>query len=345
MADREPAAVVTREQVLAFRWAAHQLGRTRGTVADTALLDYGVQDTGPRGARWALANRGLIGYDDADVLLAWTIRVSPHLYRRADARAIAIATSPFDDTDAAKRIFDASKPLREAGVPVLEALATVAGHERDIVARPDGQGRPVDRADPAARRALRALVQPVPGDARLGGAVPHRRPPGRARARPRDLASGAAPHQGWPAADVQAVRRRGRAPVRRGAQLPPVLRPRAGHRRGEVPRLAPQRGARPLARRRRGRGGQRPAGRPRALVGAGRRPAGPARRRARSPASAGDVRLLGPYDAWVQLRDRETLVPDQAGPRTSGEPSAGRARWRWAASSSAPGGRRRRAAS
>ena len=45
-----------------------------------------------------------------------------------------------------------------------------------------------------------------------------------------------------------------------------------------------------------------------------------------SPASAGGVRLLGPYDAWVQLRDRETLVPTRTGRkdlwRTIGRPGA-----------------------
>jgi len=86
---------VSRDQVVAFRWRAHQLGRSAGggTLADTALLDLGVQDTGPRGARWALANRGVEGYDDADTLLAWTLRVSPHLYRRTDQVAVMVATT------------------------------------------------------------------------------------------------------------------------------------------------------------------------------------------------------------------------------------------------------------
>ena len=39
-----------------------------------------------------------------------------------------------------------------------------------------------------------------------------------------------------------------------------------------------------------------------------------------------DVRLLGPYDAWLQLRDRDTLLPDRARARdvwrTIGRPGA-----------------------
>ena len=36
-----------------------QLDRAHGSLADTAVLDIGVQDTGPDGARWALAIRGV----------------------------------------------------------------------------------------------------------------------------------------------------------------------------------------------------------------------------------------------------------------------------------------------
>jgi len=129
------SASVGRRNVIAFRWQAHQLDRGSGTLANTSMLDYGVQDTGPRGARWALANRGVTTYHETDTFLAWTLRGAPNLYRRSDARAIALATSPFDETDAAKRVFDASKPLKAAGVPVLEALATIAGHERTIVSK------------------------------------------------------------------------------------------------------------------------------------------------------------------------------------------------------------------
>lgn len=50
---------VTRSQVLSFLVRAQQLDRESGLLADTAALDLGVQDTGPDGARWALANRGV----------------------------------------------------------------------------------------------------------------------------------------------------------------------------------------------------------------------------------------------------------------------------------------------
>lgn len=124
--------------MLAFRSRQHQLGPQR-CDGDVALLDYGVQDTGPDGAAWALAVRG----GDADpeaTAWAWTLRGAPHAYRRSDLAAVAIATSPYSETDAAKRIFDASKPLKAAGIPVLDALKVVAGDLRALAAKPIVKG-------------------------------------------------------------------------------------------------------------------------------------------------------------------------------------------------------------
>jgi hypothetical protein len=149
------ATTVSRGQVLSFRWRAHQLDRDPGSADgsdDVALLDFGVQDTGPAGARWALANRGLADHDEADTVLAWTLRVSPHRYRRGDAAASATATSPWSEADAARRIFDAAKPLQPAGLGVLDALAVLAQHLRTLVTKPMAKG--------ALSTALTAVVDP-----------------------------------------------------------------------------------------------------------------------------------------------------------------------------------------
>src|SRR4051812_12676860 len=79
-----PVPTLRREQVLAFRGRAQQLARPAGTVADTAVLDLGVQDTGTDGASWALALRGVTDPDPAELATVWTIRGAPHVYRRAD---------------------------------------------------------------------------------------------------------------------------------------------------------------------------------------------------------------------------------------------------------------------
>jgi hypothetical protein len=133
---------VGRNAVLGFRIRAQQLDRDSSTVADTAVLDFGVQDTGGDGALWALACRGIdpgsIG--DRELVLLWTLRGAPHQYRRADLAAVAAAVQPYSDEDAAKRIFDAAKPLKAAGISPLTALDAVAEAMRAVVTRPMVKG-------------------------------------------------------------------------------------------------------------------------------------------------------------------------------------------------------------
>ena len=128
----------SRVDVLRFRVRAQELHRVESGT-DAAVLDLGVQDTGPDGAAWALAIRGA-SIPDEDLALAWTLRGAPHFYRRAEIAAVAAATAPWSDADAAKRIFDASRPLKAAGIPVLEALDVVAAEMRDIATKPIVKG-------------------------------------------------------------------------------------------------------------------------------------------------------------------------------------------------------------
>ena len=135
---------VGRSDVLRYRFQRQELDREPGTAPgphDVAVLDYGIQDTGADGAAWALSNRGAPGAVPDDLTVAWTLRGAPHAYRRADLAAVALATAPLSEADAAKRIFDAAKPLKAARIPVLDALRTVAGHLRDIVTEPMVKGQ------------------------------------------------------------------------------------------------------------------------------------------------------------------------------------------------------------
>jgi hypothetical protein len=77
---------------------------------------------------------------ESDLAVAWTLRGAPHLYRRGELPQVAAATAPFSDADAGKRIYDAAKPLREAGIPILEALDEVAAALRSAVRRPTVKG-------------------------------------------------------------------------------------------------------------------------------------------------------------------------------------------------------------
>lgn len=133
---------VRRRDVLRFRFRRHQLDRDPGSVddpQDVALLDYGVQDTGV-GMGWALAVRGVATVDVDALALCWTLRGAPHAYRRRDLLEVAVATSPFSEDDAAKRVIDASKPLSAAGIAVLDALRVVAGHLRTLAEVPIAKG-------------------------------------------------------------------------------------------------------------------------------------------------------------------------------------------------------------
>ncbi|MGI5519708.1 winged helix DNA-binding domain-containing protein [Micromonospora sp. CA-259024] len=134
--------MINRRQVMAFRVQAQQLARARGSLSDTAVLDIGVQDTGPDGGGWALAVRGVDAAvtSEDDLVLLWTVRGAPHLYRRADVAAVAAAVAPWSDADAGKRIYDAAKPLKAAGIGNLAALDTVAAQLRAIVTEPMVKG-------------------------------------------------------------------------------------------------------------------------------------------------------------------------------------------------------------
>ena len=123
-----------------FRVRAQQLDRARGTLAQTAVLEIGVQDSGGDGGRWALAVRGVEVRYDKDLVLLWTVRGAPHLYRRSDVAMVAGAVAPYSEADAGKRIFDAAKPLKAAGIGNLAALDEVAAQMRAIVARPTAKG-------------------------------------------------------------------------------------------------------------------------------------------------------------------------------------------------------------
>ncbi len=133
---------ISPQQVLAFRIHAQQLDRDTGTTADLAVLDIGAQDTGPDGGLWALEVRGADTAAAAPDELAtvWSLRGAPHVYRRADLPSVAAAVAPFSEADAAKRILNAAKPLKAAGISALTALDTVAEQMHTIVTEPMAKG-------------------------------------------------------------------------------------------------------------------------------------------------------------------------------------------------------------
>jgi hypothetical protein len=155
---------VDRADVMRYRIRAQQLDRSEGPrpVTDAAILDLGVQDSGRDGASWALANRGVPLPNPgelnaaADIALVWTLRSAPHFYRRAELVDVMVATSPMSERDAVKRVFGAAKPLAEAGITALDGLAEVAAGLRAVVSDPMPKGevstRLSQRLDPVYLR-------------------------------------------------------------------------------------------------------------------------------------------------------------------------------------------------
>ncbi|WP_409332081.1 winged helix DNA-binding domain-containing protein [Trujillonella humicola] len=282
----------TAAQVLGARVRAQQLDRDAGTVAGTAVLDIGVQDSGTDGGAWALALRGVV-LQPGELAAVWSIRGAPHLYRRADLPDVAAATAPFSEADAAKRVFDAARPLRAAGIPVLTALDTVAAAMRTIATGPVVKGE-------MSSRLTAVLDPPYLRECRPCGAVHTFEQPFRLAA------------------------------LRAGLELqpgtsPPVLRPVPGFapagtapERLDVVRAylrllgpaTPQHVAAYLDAPVTDVKARWPDDAVEVTVDGGRRwtldPEG----------LAGDppegTRLLGPFDLFLQARDRELLVPDEA---------------------------------
>jgi hypothetical protein len=314
---------VSAEQVVRYRVRVQQLDRApdpRRAPTDAAVLDLGVQDTGPDGALWALALRGVPvaahGWPD-DLALAWSVRGAPHAYRRTDLPAVHRAVRPYSDADAGKRIYDAAKPLRAADVRPVDALAHAARTMRDVVTEPMDKGA-------VSTRMTQEVPEPYLRWCRSCGVTHMWEMPFRL----------AALHGGLelvPDTSPPVLRRIPRFPAR---QVGAVERPEGDDGpgdaddgpfdlvRGVLHLLGPARPKdvatfldAPLADVRR----RWPADAVPVVVTGDDRPGDPA---AVLPedlplllaAADGDrvVRLLGPYDLLLQGRDREVLVPDPA---------------------------------
>ncbi|WP_414935574.1 DNA glycosylase AlkZ-like family protein [Amycolatopsis sp. cmx-11-51] len=129
---------VDREQVLAYRIAAHGLHREETDAAAVPVFDLGLQDSVRDTALLGLAAR-LDGdvtpgvWDDERFVLAWTHRGAPHFHRRAELDGIRAALVPLDEKDAMARILWQRKQVEDAGMPAMDALFTAAKAIREVV--------------------------------------------------------------------------------------------------------------------------------------------------------------------------------------------------------------------
>lgn len=123
---------VSREQVLAYRVAAHGFDRSSPAPEVLAL---GVQDTPGGAARAALAARGASAEGLERV---WSVRGAPHLHRRSDLPALAAALWPLDDADATARINTSA--IKEGSRLGVEAFRVTAAALREVVTAPIVKG-------------------------------------------------------------------------------------------------------------------------------------------------------------------------------------------------------------
>jgi hypothetical protein len=290
--------------VLAYRFQAQQLDRSAVALGDLAVFDIGVQDAATYPAELAFAARlpeppPADAYGPGKTLaLTWSLRGAPYVHRRRDLDRIAAALWPLSEADAAGRLNETGPSVARAGIPALEQLALCVDAMHAVVAAPTAKGA-------ASTAATQRIPAPLRRDCRPCGT----RHISDSAMRSAALAAGLEIEPGT---------------------APPVLLPRPKAKQARTPNLAALGGlaaaylallgpagdgdvADYLGVRRADLASAWPAGLVEVRVD-GRSAWIPADRvEALHDATPPDgVRLLGPFDPYLQARDRALLVPDTA---------------------------------
>jgi hypothetical protein len=293
---------VDRRQVLAYRIAEHGLHRGTHDVAELAVVRAGLQDSMRDTALLAAVARldGPVSLvDDERLVLAWTLRGAPHFHLRADLAEVTRALVPLDDADALARMLWQRKELAATGLAAAEVVFTAAAAIRKVVTKPMTKGAvstAVTQLLPPAfsrwcrgcnathiHEQLMRIATPHAGVRLVTGATPATLAPlegrGRTRTKP-DVAAATAVVSSY-------LRLNGPAAPGEAAEF-------AGTARAVVDRTWPA----DLAE-------VRVEGKVRYLP-ASRLPA------LENPPEPDVVRLLPPWDPFIQARDKTLLVPDPA---------------------------------
>jgi hypothetical protein len=141
---------VTREQVIGYRVAAQGLHRDASSVGELTVLDIGVQEAMGHPAALAFAARlpadVPVGPSDVPIgpghrlALAWTLRGAPHVHRRRDLDAVGRALWPLSEADAAGRLNETGPSVKKAGIPALEQYEIAIAAMRDVITSPTAKG-------------------------------------------------------------------------------------------------------------------------------------------------------------------------------------------------------------
>ena len=136
---------VTREQVLAYRVAAQQLDRSARSPQDVAVLDIGIQEAMGSSAslifdaRLPAASTAPVGPESV-LALGWTLRGAPHLHRRCDLDELAGALWPLSEADARFRLGETGRTVTKSGMSALDAFGLAVAAVRAVVTQPMGKG-------------------------------------------------------------------------------------------------------------------------------------------------------------------------------------------------------------
>jgi hypothetical protein len=300
----------TRKQVIAYRVAAQGLHRDgAASVRDLGVLDIGVQEAMGHPAALAFAARlpqsVPVGPSDVPIgpghrlALAWTLRGAPHVHHRRDLDLVGRALWPLSEADAAGRLNESGPSVKRAGIPALEQFELAVEAMRSVVTEPTAKGAAstaVTKLIPAPmRRDCRACKAQHISDSAMRTAAP---------AAGLELEPGTAPPVLVP---------------RKGAVLPdaPDHAAVAELALGYLTYLGPAdvgEFAGYLEARRADVASAWPADELAEVTVDGKRrwlPAAQLEALRSAPAPA-IVRLLGPFDPYLQARDRDLIVPDKS---------------------------------
>ncbi|SDJ00577.1 Winged helix DNA-binding domain-containing protein [Frankineae bacterium MT45] len=298
---------LSRGDVLALRYDAQGLHRAAAEITDLAVLDIGVQDSGPDAAKLAFDARLTTAPPAHNVgpqqplALVWGLRGAPYLHRRSELDDIAAASWPLSDADAATRLGETGARLKKAGRPALEGFAEGVELLRTVITEPTAKG--------AASTAISGRMSEELGRFCRVCQVVHvselimrlASTPAGIELEPDTSPPVLLPNAGFGAAagDVLATQRLARRYL---ALLGPATAADVagylGARRADIEGCWPD-DLRPTLTD--GKAGWLPA-ETAARLESGKKSAPPPPR---------GLRLIGAFDPWLQARDRELIVPDQ----------------------------------
>ncbi len=295
----------SRDQVIGYRVAAQGLHREGRSAGKLAVLDIGVQDAAPELARLSFDARlakpvPVDGIGPGEPLaLVWSLRGAPYVHRRDDLDAVAGALYPLSEADATGRLNETGPSVARAGITALEQFDTAVEAMRAVVNKPMGKG--------AVSTAVTKRIPDVMGrNCRACKAVHI----SDSAMRPASLAAGLELQPGT-APPVLQPRPGARVPdgvdgaaLRRlivayltllGPAGPGDVAGYLDARRADIAQVWPEHEL--VEVKVDGRAAWLPEGRLKAL---------------KSAPAPDVVRLLGPFDPYLQARDRELIVPNKA---------------------------------